>query len=129
MAHKIDILYDFTSLKDQPDVRWEGRNSAVLMKDWYIALDIDEERHHINIRKGYRSDGSSISSLSGIFGIPADGRNRAAWLLHDYLCDKDLFTPSIRNRVFYLMLVELKMGKARSWLAYTAVRLFWRLWK
>jgi hypothetical protein len=130
MNYQIEVITNINDIANHPDVRWQARNISVNMKPWTVTLKINGEPKTFTVPKGFQADGSSAASISSIIGIMADGRNRPAWLLHDYLYDhSNGLTRKQADYIFYYMLKALNMGDFRAKLAYAAARLAgWIYW-
>lgn len=126
---KLTILSDIDDYRTHPDVRWKSRNLSVNMREYKLRFEVEGGEKTVTVYKGFEADGSTGSSVTGLIGIPADGHNRPAWLVHDYLYVTQKFSRKFTDDLFLEMLLKLGMGRTRSYAAYYAVRalggLYW----
>jgi hypothetical protein len=122
------IISDVSNYRNHPDIRWQGRTVSVNMHDYTVKYSINGVEKEVIVPKGFRADGSSFANISALIGIHSDGRNRPAWLIHDYLYEKRIGTRKEADLLFYHLLKVLNMGDARAFAAYWSVRLFGGSW-
>jgi len=85
-----------------------------VLKDFYYK--------NIKIPKGYISDGATIPRIFWIFYPPNRTDYLPCAILHDYLCDLELYDKA--DKCFLNCLLDLKVGKFTSYLFYYAVKFY-----
>lgn len=94
--------------------------------EWKLLDDlvyIDEKHGPIGIPVNYVTDFASVPRLPIVFDF-FGGMAHAAGTVHDYLYDNGKLTKSECDMVFYRALRDDGIGLVRSYIMYSAVKLF-----
>ena len=105
--------------KIQPDNRPIGQYCYLLCEK-FIYNNGD---YCVEIPEGFINDGASVPRWAwSIVGLTPDGLLRAAAVVHDFHYRFGIGTRKFADQLFYQMLGEYGVNKARAKLAYAAVR-------
>lgn len=115
----------------QPDIRPISKGQYKLYEDYYYSYKLGDKTTYGGIPKGFIYDGASVPRiLWSVLGMSPDGLGRPAFLIHDFMYDKQKKSRKFADDLFYEVLLYVGESRWRAWTAYKGVRLFGgRVWR
>ena len=76
----------------------------------------------VTVPKDFKTDLSSIPHLFRLF-LPKNGKDRAAAVVHDWLCQQTKVSRKITDQIFFEAMTVTKVSRWRQYILYTGARI------